>query len=36
MAVCARVIKKESKQEWKYPYVSIVRGMKSSPNARLA
>jgi hypothetical protein len=28
--VCAQAIKNEWKQEWKHPYVSIAKGMKSS------
>jgi hypothetical protein len=31
IVVYAQVVKNESKREWKHPYVSIARGMKSSP-----
>jgi hypothetical protein len=34
--VYAQAIRNESKQKLKHPYVSIIRGMKSSPSARLA
>jgi hypothetical protein len=30
--VCAQVVKNETKREWKHPYISIAKGMKSSPN----
>jgi hypothetical protein len=32
--VYAQVIKNESKQKWKDPYVSIAKEMKSSPGAQ--
>jgi hypothetical protein len=31
IVVCAQAIKNESKWKWRHPYVSIARGMKSSP-----
>jgi hypothetical protein len=30
--VYEQVIKNESKQEWRHPYISIAKGLKSSPN----
>jgi hypothetical protein len=33
--VCAQVTNNESKREWKHPYVSIAKGMKSSFSAYL-
>jgi len=34
--VYEQAVKNESKQEWKHPYISIAKGMKSSPNVRSA
>jgi hypothetical protein len=33
--VCAKIVKIESKSKSKHPYISIVRGMKSSHGAYL-